>query len=350
MSAASWCGPDDGVGRMSAPHAAIFGCAGATLEADERAFFRAADPLGFILFQRNCVDPVQLRRLIDDLRASVGRADAPVLIDQEGGRVARLRPPHWRRYPSAAQIGALGVEAPDAARTVARLIADDLACLGITVDCLPVLDLPAPNADGVIGDRAYGTEPIRVAMIGRAACEGLLAGGILPVIKHIPGHGRGTVDSHLACPIVSASRDDLSVFDFAPFRALNDMPWAMTAHIIYAALDRERPATLSPIVIGETIRAAIGFDGVLVSDDLSMQALGGSLGERAAGAIAAGCDVVLHCNGRRDEMHAVADSVGALPAAALRRVAAGEVRRQCATAAIERAALEARLVAWFGAA
>ncbi len=335
---------------MSAPRAVIFGCAGPVLEAEERVFFRAADPLGFILFQRNCVDPAQLHRLIDDLRASVGRADAPVLIDQEGGRVARLRPPHWRRYPSAAQIAALGAEAPDAARIVGRLIAADLAPLGITVDCLPVLDLPAPDADAVIGDRAYGTEPARVAALGRAACEGLLAGGVLPVIKHIPGHGRSTVDSHLACPSVAASRGDLAARDFAPFRELNDMPWAMTAHIVYAAFDEERPATLSPIVVGEVIRRMIGFDGVLISDDLSMQALGGGLGERAAGAIAAGCDVALHCNGRLDEMHAIAGAVDALDAAALRRVVEGELRRRRSIAPIESAALEARFVAWFGAA
>jgi beta-N-acetylhexosaminidase len=335
---------------MNHPRAVIFGCAGAALAPEERAFFRAADPLGFILFQRNCVEPAQLRRLVDQLRASVGRADAPMLIDQEGGRVARLRPPHWRAYPSAARIAALGAAAPAAARDVARLIADDLDRIGIAIDCLPVLDLPVAGADAVIGDRAYGTAPKPVASIGRAVCEGLLAGGILPVIKHIPGHGRAIVDSHLACPVVTASRGELAASDFIPFRALNDMNWAMTAHIVYAAIDPARPATLSPIVIAEAIRGAIGFDGVLVSDDLSMEALGGSLGERASGALAAGCDVALHCSGRPDEMRAVADSVGALTPAGFRRVAAGEARRRRTVAPLDRAALEARLAAWFGAA
>lgn len=333
---------------MNPPRAAIFGCAGAALAPEERAFFASVDPLGFILFQRNCIDPAQLRRLVAELRASVGRPDAPVLIDQEGGRVARLRPPHWRSYPSAARIAALGAEAPAAARTVARLIADDLSALGITVDCLPVLDIPVPGADSVIGDRAYGTEAETVALIGHAACEGLLAGGVLPVLKHIPGHGRGTVDSHLACPLVSTAIHELEVTDFAPFRALNGMPWAMTAHIVYDAVDPAQPATLSAKVIAEVIRGEIGFDGVLVSDDLSMQALGGNLGERAARALEAGCDIVLHCNGRLDEMREVAAAAAPLRDAAVRRVADGEVRRQWHVEAIDRAALEARLAGWFG--
>lgn len=328
----------------------ILGCAGTTLASEEREFFRAADPLGFILFQRNCGDPDQLRRLVTALRKTVGRDDAPVLIDQEGGRVARLRPPHWPAYPSAARIAALGEDSAVAARTVARLIADDLARLGITVDCLPVLDLPVPGADAIIGDRAYGTEPARVAALGRAACEGLLAGGVLPVVKHVPGHGRATVDSHLACPVVTAARGALAAHDFAPFRALNDMAWAMTAHIVYSAIDAARPATLSPIVIAEVIRGEIGFAGVLVSDDLSMQALGGDIGERADGALAAGCDLVLHCNGRLDEMGAVAEAVGALSAVAADRVAAGERRRRQSAAPFDRAAHEARLAAWFGVA
>jgi beta-N-acetylhexosaminidase len=335
---------------MTEPRAMILGCAGAVLGSDERDFFRAADPLGFILFQRNCVDPDQLRRLVKALRASVGRADAPVLIDQEGGRVARLRPPHWRAYPSAARIAALGDDAPAAARDVTRLIADDLARLGITIDCLPVLDLPVPGADAIIGDRAYGTAPERVAALGRAACEGLLAGGVLPVIKHIPGHGRATVDSHLACPVVATPRDELAARDFAPFRALDDMDWAMTAHIVYSAIDAARPATLSPVIIAEVIRGEIGFAGVLISDDLSMEALGGGLGERAAGALASGCDLVLHCNGRLDEMRAVAAAVGTLNPDAAARVAAGEARRRASAAPFDRAALEAHLMSWFGAA
>jgi beta-N-acetylhexosaminidase len=335
---------------MNQPSAMILGCAGLALTPEEQAFFREADPLGFILFQRNCSDPDQLRHLVAALRATVGRDDAPVLIDQEGGRVARLRPPHWPAYPSAARIAALGEDAAAAARVAARLIADDLAGLGITVDCLPVLDLPAPGADAIIGDRAYGTIPARVAALGRVACEGLLAGGVLPVVKHMPGHGRATVDSHLACPVVGTARDVLAAHDFAPFRALNDMNWAMTAHIVYSAIDPARPATLSPTVIADVIRGEVGFGGVLVSDDLSMQALGGSIGERAAGALAAGCDVVLHCNGRLDEMRAVAAAAGPLGATAADRVAAGEARRRRSMAPFDRAAYEARLAAWFGTA
>jgi len=334
---------------LSAPSAVIFGCAGTALGADERAFFREADPLGFILFQRNCADPGQVRALVAELRQSVGRGDAPVLIDQEGGRVARLRPPHWRKYPSGAQIAALGTAAAAAARTAARLIADDLEALGITVDCLPVLDLSIPGADAVIGDRSYGADPARVAELGRAAAEGLLAGGVLPVIKHIPGHGRATVDSHFACPVVDLPRGELDVSDFAPFGSLRDMPWAMTAHVVYSAIDRVRPATLSPTAIGDVIRGAIGFEGVLLSDDLSMQALGGTLAERARGALAAGCDLALHCNGKLDEMREVAGAVRPLNAAAARRVATAEARRVAGRQGADRAALERQLDAWFGA-
>jgi beta-N-acetylhexosaminidase len=301
--------------------AAILGCAGLTVGTEERAFFRDLDPLGFILFQRNCDSPDQVRALVDALRDTVGRADAPVLIDQEGGRVARLRPPHWPAYPPPAAIAALGgAAAEEAARLGARLIAADLAELRITVDCLPLLDVPAPGADPIIGDRAYGTEPESVARLGRAACEGLLAGGVLPVIKHIPGHGRGNVDSHLALPIVDAPLAALERVDFAPFRALAKMPWAMTAHIIYTALDAARPATLSPSVIGETIRRQIGFDGVLVSDDLSMNALGGTYAERTRGALDAGCDLVLHCNGKMEEMREIASALRPLTAEAAVRV------------------------------
>jgi beta-N-acetylhexosaminidase len=346
MSLAFSFGPN----AMNQPRAMILGCAGTALTPEEQAFFREADPLGFILFQRNCSDPDQLRRLVAALRETVGRDDAPVLIDQEGGRVARLRPPHWPAYPSAARIATLGADAEAAARVVTRLIADDLARLGITVDCLPVLDLPVPGADAIIGDRAYGTVPERVAALGRAACEGLLAGGVLPVVKHMPGHGRATVDSHLACPVVGTARDELAAHDFAPFRALSDMNWAMTAHIVYSAIDPMRPATLSPTVIAEVIRGEVGFAGVLVSDDLSMQALGGSIGERAAGALAAGCDVVLHCNGRLDEMRAVAAAAGPLGATAADRVSAGEACRRRSAAPFDRAACETRLAAWFGAA
>jgi beta-N-acetylhexosaminidase len=311
----------------SAPRAVIFGCAG-ELTAEECRFFGAADPVGFILFRRNCSTPAQVRELVASLREAIGREDAPILIDQEGGRVTRLGPPHWRRYPSAARLGSLpDPQAAAAARLGARLMADDLYQLGITVDCLPVLDLPMPDADPVIGDRAYGTDPGRVANLGRAVCEGLLEGGVLPVIKHVPGHGRALVDSHDACPVVETGADELALTDFAPFHALAGMPWAMTAHIVYMAIDPTAPATLSRRVISEVIRGAIGFDGVLVSDDLSMRALGGEIAERAARALAAGCDLVLHCNGDRREMEKIAAATGPISADAAARLAQAEALR-----------------------
>ncbi len=304
--------PDEAAAALrSAPRAVILGCAGEQLSEDERRFFGAADPAGFILFRRNCRSPDQVRELVASLREAIGRNDAPILIDQEGGQVARLRPPHWHLYPSAGRLGSLpDPQAEAAAQLVARLIADDLRDLDITVGCLPVLDLPVPGADPVIGDRAYGTEPRRVASLGRAVCNGLLEGGVLPVIKHIPGHGRAGVDSHFACPVVEAGVEELSRTDFAPFRALAGMPWAMTAHIVYMAIDPKAPATLSERVIAEVIRGAIGFDGILVSDDLSMRALGGEIDERARRALAAGCDLVLHCNGNRREMEAIVAAAG----------------------------------------
>ncbi len=290
--------------------AVIFGMAGAELSDRERSLFAAADPLGFILFSRNCVSPVQVRRLVADLRATVGRGDAPVLIDQEGGRVQRIGPPHWRAAPPARRFVELAGNDAAAAREAAwlnaRLLAAELADLGITVDCAPVLDIPQPGAHDIIGDRCAGATPADAAMFGGIVCAGLLAGGILPVIKHIPGHGRATADSHVSLPVVRAARDELERIDFAPFRALNGMPWGMTAHVIYTALDEARPATISPIVINDIIRGAIGFGGVLVSDDLCMGALGGPVDRRAAAALAAGCDVALHCNGDIDEMEAVA--------------------------------------------
>jgi beta-N-acetylhexosaminidase len=324
------------------PSSVIYGCAGTSLSAGERDFFRDSDPLGFILFQRNCETPEQVRALVAALRDSVGRADALILIDQEGGRVQRLKPPHWRAYPAPARLAALGgAGAREAIRLGARLIADDLARLGITVDCLPVLDIPAAGADPVIGDRAYGDAPESVAMLGRAACEGLLEGGVLPVIKHIPGHGRATVDSHLALPQVAAPRALLRATDFAPFRALADMPLAMTAHIVYTALDAERPATLSRRVIDEVIRGDIGLDGLLLSDDLSMRALGGSFAERTIGALDAGCDVVLHCNGDRAEMTEIAEAARPLGATGRARLERAQRRRGTAQP-IDRPALEAR--------
>jgi beta-N-acetylhexosaminidase len=312
-----------------APRPVIFGCAGAELSAEERRFFRTADPIGFILFRRNCRTPTQIRELVVALREAVGGRDAPILIDQEGGRVARLGPPHWRHYPPAAFFGSLpGRRAVAAARLGARLIADDLQQLGITVACLPVLDLPVLGADPVIGDRAYGTEPARVARLGRAVCAGLLEGGVLPVIKHMPGHGRARVDSHHACPVVDTGAEELSRTDFAPFRALAAMPWAMTAHIVYMAIDPTAPATLSERVISQTIRGEIGFDGVLVSDDLSMHALGGEVAARAARALSAGCDLVLHCNGDRREMEAIVAATDPILArTAVRLVQAEALRR-----------------------
>jgi len=325
------------------PLAVIFGCGGTTLTAAERDFFRDGDPVGFILFQRNCDNPEQVRSLVASLRDCVGRADAPVLIDQEGGRVARLKPPHWPVYPAPAVLAALGgALAAEAVKLGARLIADDLGALGITVDCLPVLDIPVAGADRVIGDRAYGDAPGPVAALGRAAAEGLLEGGVLPVMKHIPGHGRGMVDSHHALPVVTAPRALLESTDFAPFRALADLPWAMTAHIVFAAIDAERPATLSPAVIAQVIRAGIGFDGVLVSDDLSMHALGGSFAERASGALEAGCDVILHCNGNMSEMTEIARAARPLTETARRRLDRAEVLRRGAARSFDRGAAEAR--------
>lgn len=323
----------------------IFGCDGLVLSAAERAFFRDADPLGFILFGRNCETSDQIRRLVADLRESVGRGDAPVLIDQEGGRVARLKPPHFPAYPAAAAIAALGgLRARAAAWLAARLIADDLGQLGITVDCAPVLDVPVSGADPVIGDRAWGGSPTQVAENGLAVCDGLMAGGVLPVIKHIPGHGRATVDSHRALPVVATPRAALDSTDFAPFRALAGMPWAMTAHVLYTAIDPDRPATLSPRVIAEAIRAGIGFDGVLLSDDLSMAALGGKIEARAGDALKAGCDLVLHCNGIFGEMQAIAAAIGPMSDEARRRVAAGEARRG-APGGFDRFAVERQLAA-----
>jgi beta-N-acetylhexosaminidase len=326
------------------PRAIVLGCAGESLTGFERRFFPAADPVGFILFRRNCSSPGQVRELVTALRGCVGRDDAPVLIDQEGGRVARLRPPHWRLYPSAARLATLPDPlAATAARLGARLIADDLQGLGITVNCLPVLDLPVLGADPVIGDRAYGSEPGRVSRLGRAACEGLLAGGVLPVIKHIPGHGRARVDSHSACPQVETGHDKLSRTDFAPFRALAAMPWAMTAHIVYAAIDARAPATLSGRVVTEVIRGEIGFDGVLVSDDLSMQALGGEICERTQRAFRAGCDLALHCNGNPGEMEAIAAAAGQISDITAERLTRAEAtRRHSAATGFDRLAGEAQ--------
>ncbi|MEX2650691.1 MAG: beta-N-acetylhexosaminidase [Alphaproteobacteria bacterium] len=296
--------------------AAIVGCSGSVLSEAERRFFARVQPVGFILFSRNVLDPGQLRRLVASLRESVGRADAPVMIDQEGGRVQRLGPPRWRKLPAAAEAGAAGQRA---AWLLGRLIAADLAPLGIDVACAPVLDVPVEGANDVIGDRAFAREPGAVAALGRACAEGLAAGGVAPVIKHIPGHGRAMSDTHHALPRVAVSEAELQRHDFAPFRALNELPWAMTAHVVYEAIDAAC-ATVSRTVIERVIRGEIGFDGVLVTDDLSMNALAGTLAERAAASRHAGCDVVLHCNGKLDEMTVVAEATGRLGEAGARRL------------------------------
>jgi beta-N-acetylhexosaminidase len=293
-----------------AARAFISGLAGPAIRPDERLFLRETQPWGFILFKRNIQDPKQVADLVRECRSLVDNKTAPVLIDQEGGRVQRLGPPHWPAYPPGAAYGALyeadATAGLAAARLGARLIAADLAALGIDVDCLPVADVPVSGSDPVIGDRAYGTNPGKVAALARAAAEGLLAGGVLPVIKHIPGHGRANADSHLHLPVVTAERAALEGSDFAAFRPLNDLPLAMTAHVVFTACDPQLPATTSRSMIDRVIRGFIGFDGLLMSDDVSMQALQGSIGERTSAALAAGCDIVLHCNGKLDEMQQVA--------------------------------------------
>ena len=303
----------------------ITGLAGPVLTADERAFLREAQPWGFILFRRNILDPEPLRGLIDEVRTTLGRS-APVLIDQEGGRVQRLGPPHWPLYPPGAAYGALYDHDRDiglsAARLGARLIAADLAALGIDVDCLPIADVPVAGADPVVGDRAYGTEPAKVAAIARAVAQGLADGDVLPVLKHIPGHGRATADSHAKLPVVNTDRATLDATDFAAFRPLAALPLGMTAHVVFTAIDPIAPATISATIVREVIRDSIGFKGLLMSDDISMGALSGSVGERSRSAIAAGCDVVLHCNGEMPEMLAVAAEAPRLAGEAARRATA----------------------------
>jgi beta-N-acetylhexosaminidase len=300
----------------------ISGCASTTLSDEEKRFFSEACPWGLILFKRNIENPAQVQELIQTYRGIAGRKDAPVLIDQEGGRVQRLGPPHWPSFPAAERMVSASDGGEAAGETVklgARLIASELTKLGINVDCLPVADLRHEGAHDIIGDRAYGSDPATVAKLARAAAEGLLAGGVLPVVKHIPGHGRALSDSHLELPRVSASRAELERTDFAPFRALADLPLAMTAHVVYEALDPKLPATVSPVMVRDVIRGHIGFDGLLMTDDLSMKALSGSLKERTEAAFAAGCDLALHCNGQIDEMRAVAAATPQLSGEAERR-------------------------------
>ncbi len=313
---------------MTDTKAMILGCSGLTLTQDEIALYKAERPWGFILFGRNIGDAQQITDLVASMRDAVGRPDAPVLIDQEGGRVQRIRPPLLQSYPNAQALGEIylrdKVQGLRAAWLMSRLHAFDLMKFGINVDCLPVLDVPVEGASNVIGNRAYGFDPALVAAMGQAAADGLKAGGMLPVMKHMPGHGRGLVDSHHELPVVDVSIDDLDAHDFVPFRALNRELMAMSAHLVFTAIDAERPATTSPTVIDEIIRGRIGFDGLLISDDSSMNALKGTLGERAANIVAGGCDIVLHCNGVMSEMLEVVKEVPVLSGKALERVRAVE--------------------------
>ncbi len=308
--------------------AAIYGCLGHRLTEDEKAFFAEVRPWGFILFRRNIDTPEQVRALTDALRALIGDPEAPILIDQEGGRVQRMGPPHWPKYPpGAAYLKATNdlAQARELTRLGARLMAHDLREVGITVDLLPVLDVPVPGAHDIVGDRAYGADPATVALLGRAAAEGLLAGGVLPCIKHMPGHGRAFADTHKDLPTVHADFETLDGWDFAPFKALSDMPWAMTAHIVFTAVDRKRPATQSKTAV-KMMREHLGFGGLIMTDDLSMQALSGDLGQRAHRSLKAGCDLVLHCNGDMAEMQAVAEATGKLKGRAKARAEAAMAR------------------------
>jgi len=306
--------------------ALITGLAGDTLSANEAGFLRAARPVGVILFSRNCRTPAQVRGLVAEVADAVGGEDVLVLVDQEGGRVRRLLPPHWRALPPAAAFAALYARSPASARhaatLVARLTAADLRAIGINVNCAPVLDVPVAGAHDIIGDRAYGRLPEQVADLGRAVADGYLAGGVLPVMKHIPGHGRALVDSHAELPVVDAPRAVLEKTDFAPFRTLHALPAAMTAHVVFRDIDPTSPASTSPIVIGEIIRGAIGFDGLLMSDDLGMKALSGGMRARAEAVIRAGSDVALHCSGILAEMEEAAAGVPVLTGKPLRRVMA----------------------------
>jgi beta-N-acetylhexosaminidase len=312
-------------------NSAVYGCEGLTLAVEERAFFSDCSPFGFILFARNCDSPTQLHALSHALREAAG-SDVPILIDQEGGRVARLKPPHWRARPAARRFGELFERNPEQGREAgylcARAIAHELRDIGVNVNCAPVLDVPVKGAHDIIGDRAFSMDPLTVIELGRATIDGYLDGGVLPIVKHIPGHGRSLADSHLALPRVSASAEALSMHDFVTFRSLNQAPIAMTAHVVYEAIDPRRPATTSPKMVQNIIRGEIGFEGLLMSDDLSMAALEGPLDLRAKQALFAGCDVVLHCNGKLDEMKEIAREARPLAGRARQRAdaALGQLR------------------------
>jgi beta-N-acetylhexosaminidase len=324
----------------------ITGVSGLELTAAERAFIRAERPWGLIIFKRNIETRDQVANLIGEFRSEVGESDAPVLIDQEGGRVQRFGPPNWPAYPAGAVFGALYDRDPAlglrAAWLSARLIAADLIETGVTVDCLPLADVPVPGADAVIGNRAYGTEPGKVARIARAVTEGLEQGGVLPVLKHIPGHGRATADTHFRLPEVDTPRSELERVDFAAFQSLADLPMAMTAHVVFSALDPAHPATTSATIIRQVIRGVIGFQGLLMSDDVSMNALSGSIAERTRAIFAAGCDMVLHCNGNLDEMRDVARETPELSGKALER-AKWALASRGAPQALDRQAARAEL-------
>ncbi len=313
----------------------ISGCAGTELTASEKELFRKQQPWGLILFQRNCASTAQLAALTADFRDTVGRKDAPVMIDQEGGRVQRMKPEantEWRKYPPAARFGEMYAKCPlhalRVARNVGRLMAADLEAAGITVNCLPVLDVPQPRAHAVISDRAYDSSPEIILTLARAHVAGFLDGGVLPVMKHIPGHGRATVDSHKELPRVSANRAELEALDFRTFAAFADCPMAMSAHVVFEAIDKNNPATLSKIVIRDVIRKQLGYNGLLMTDDLSMKALSGSFAEKTAAALNAGCDVVLHCNGVIEEMEQVAEAAIPLAGKAMVRAKAALKHRR----------------------
>jgi len=301
----------------------IFGLSGTELTADERAFFRDADPLGYILFKRNCETRAQMLALTDSLRALSGRADVPILIDQEGGRVARMQPPEWPAFPAGPAFDKLYDLAPssaiEAARANGQALALMLAEVGVNVNCAPLLDVRQPETTPAVGERTFGSDPMQVAALGRAMLDGMARGGVVGVVKHMPGHGRGVVDSHYELPVVKASDAELER-DIEPFRTLANAPMGMTCHVVFEAWDAERPATLSPTVIADVIRGRIGFDGLLMTDDIDMKALSGTAGEKAAAAIAAGCDVALDCWARMDEMVEIAGRLGDASAATLARL------------------------------
>lgn len=309
----------------------IFGLSGLTLTDDERALFRACEPAGYILFKRNIEDRAQVRALTDEIRALHGRDDVAILIDQEGGRVTRMKPPVWPAFPAGAAFDALydvsAITAIEAARNNAEAIALTLAEVGITVDCLPLLDVRVPETHAAIGDRAMGSDPMRVAALGRAVLDGLKAGGVVGVVKHMPGQGRAVVDSHHELPTVSCSKEELE-HDFIPFRSLNWAPMGMTSHVVYEAYDAVRPSTMSPIIIDDVIRGNIGFDGLLMSDDLDMKALAGDVPSRAVDCVSAGCDLALNCWGRFDEMVSIADRLPDITARARQRLDAAMATMQ----------------------